>query len=73
LLVTGGLGIQFTGETIGDSLRSMAAQRRSHQISFAGRLVTTLADLTALYVFWRAFRKERSERTSLAIPARQVE
>jgi hypothetical protein len=56
LLVTGGLGIQFTGEAIGDSLRSIAAQRHSAALSFTGSFIGTLADLTALYVFWQAFR-----------------
>jgi hypothetical protein len=60
LLITGGLGIQFTGEAIGDSLRSIAAQRRSHDISLTGSVITALADLTALYVFWHAFRKGRN-------------
>lgn len=60
LLVTGGLGIQFTGEAIGDSLRSIAAQRRSHNISLTGSVITALADLTALYVFWQAFRQRRN-------------
>jgi hypothetical protein len=60
LLVTGGLGIQFTGEAIGDSLRSLAYQRRSHRLSFTGSIITALADLTALFVFWQAFRKGRN-------------
>lgn len=60
LLVTGGLGIQFTGEAIGDSLRSIAAQRRSHNLAFTGSFITALADLTALYIFWHAFKKGRN-------------
>lgn len=60
LLVTGGLGIQFTGEAIGDSLRSIAAQRRAHNLAFTGSFITALADLTALYIFWHAFRKGRN-------------
>ncbi len=63
LLVTGGLGIQFTGEAIGDSLRSIAAQRRSHNLSLTGSVITALADLTALYIFWQAFRKGRNGKT----------
>jgi len=58
LLVTGGLGIQFTGEAIGDSLRSMATQRHSHGLSYTGSFLLTLADLTALYIFWQAFRHD---------------
>jgi hypothetical protein len=59
LLVTGGLGIQFTGEAIGDSLRSIASQRHSYSLSYTGSFVLTVADLTALYVFWQAFRRAR--------------
>jgi hypothetical protein len=60
LLVTGGLGIQFTGEAIGDSVRSIAVQRHAHNLSFTGSFITALADLTALYIFWHAFRKGRN-------------
>ena len=61
LLVTGGLGIQFTGDAIGDSLRSLAAQRHSHLISFTGSFFSTVVDLTALYVIWQAFRRSKKE------------
>jgi hypothetical protein len=74
LLVTGGLGIQFTGEAIGDSVRSIAYQRRSHNLAFTGSFITALADLTALYIFWQAFRKGRNgDRNSGARRAEAVE
>jgi hypothetical protein len=56
LLVSGGLGIQFTGEAIGESLRSMAVQHRSRTLSFTGSLITTLVDLLSVYIIWQAFR-----------------
>lgn len=56
LMVSGGLGMQFTGEAIGESLRSMAVQHHSHTLSFAGSFVTTVVDLAALYIIWQAFR-----------------
>jgi hypothetical protein len=56
LMVSGGLGMQFTGEAIGESLRSMAVQHQSHGLSFAGSFVTTVVDLAALYIIWQAFR-----------------
>lgn len=59
LLVTGGLGIQFTGDAIGDSLRSLASQQRLHLLSFTGSFFSTVADLTALYIFWQAFRRSK--------------
>jgi len=69
LLVTGGLGIQFTGEAIGDSLRSIAYQWRSHTVSYTGSFVTTVADLTALYVFWQAFRQSKNRDSAKAAKA----
>ena len=59
LLVTGGLGIQFTGEAIGDSLRSMAADSHSFALSYVGSFFYTLADISSLYVLWHCFRKPR--------------
>ncbi len=69
LLVTGGLGIQFTGEAIGDSLRSMAAQRRSIPLSFTGSCAGTLADLAALYIFWQALRQPREVKKEVGAKA----
>jgi fermentation-respiration switch protein FrsA (DUF1100 family) len=61
LLVSGGLGIQFTGEAIGESLRSMAVQHRSRPLSFTGSLITTLVDLLSVYIIWQAFRNYKGE------------
>jgi hypothetical protein len=60
LLISGGLGIQFTGETIGESLRSMAIQHQSHTLSFAGSFVTALADWASLYIIWQAVRRTKN-------------
>jgi hypothetical protein len=60
LMVSGGLGMQFTGEAIGESLRSMAVQHHSHALSFAGSFVTTAVDLAALYIIWQAFRNYKT-------------
>jgi hypothetical protein len=61
LLVSGGLGIQFTGEAIGESLRSMAVQHRSKPLSFTGSVITTLVDLLSVYIIWHAFRHYNGE------------
>jgi hypothetical protein len=58
LMLSGGLGIQFTGEAIGASLRQIAIRNRSHAISFTGGVITVLADLICLYVWWRTFARE---------------
>jgi hypothetical protein len=60
LMVSGALGMQFTGEAIGESLRSMAVLHRSHALSFAGSFVTTVVDLAALYIIWQAFRNSKT-------------
>jgi hypothetical protein len=66
LLVSGGLGIQFTGEAIGDSLRSMAVQHHSRPLSFTGSLITTVVDLLSVYIIWQAFRNYRGKDTKKA-------
>ena len=55
------MGIQFTGEAIGDSLRSMAVLHRSRAISFTGSFITTLVDLLSVYIIWQAFRNYKSK------------
>jgi hypothetical protein len=59
LFVSGGLGIQFTGEAIGDVFRSLSSQHRSRPLSLTGSIVTTIADLLSLYVLWQAFRNSK--------------
>src|SRR5580658_310348 len=63
LMISGGLGIQFAGEAIGESLRSIASERRrSHALSFTsglsftGSLLTSLVDMLSLYIIWQAVR-----------------
>jgi hypothetical protein len=62
LLVTGGLGVQFTGEAIGESIRSIAAGSHSNPLSYVGSFFYTLADLASLYILWRCFQ-DRSKPT----------
>ncbi|MBK9167458.1 MAG: hypothetical protein IPM24_08325 [Bryobacterales bacterium] len=57
LLLTGGLGLQFTGEAIGHSLRQMAIPQRSVELAYLGNLVLVGAHLLRLYVWWEAFRR----------------
>lgn len=58
LLLTGGMGIMFAGDTIGDALRHLAISRGSGGLFMTGNIVTTLADLVFLYVWWQGFRRE---------------
>jgi len=51
LLVTGGLGIQFTGGAIGQSLRHMAPV-----IVAAASDFLMIANVARIYIWWQAFR-----------------
>jgi hypothetical protein len=56
LMLTVGLGLQFTGEAIGQSLRQLA-HHRSSGTAFAGNLLLSMSHLIRLYVWWEAFRR----------------
>lgn len=64
LLVSGGLGIRFTGEAIGESLRQLAIQRRLHTLSYSGSLLITIVDLLCLYIWWQAFREKAAVKVA---------
>src|SRR6266404_1303436 len=51
LMLTVGLGLQFTGEAIGQSLRQIAHSQRSTGTVFAGNLLLSISHLMRLYVW----------------------
>jgi hypothetical protein len=51
LMISGALGIQFTGGAIGQSLRQL-----SHSLTLFTACLITLTYLTCLYIWWQAFR-----------------
>ena len=57
LLVSGALGMQFTGEAIGESIRHLSLPTRNETVSLIGSVVVMLADLACLYEWWRTFRR----------------
>jgi hypothetical protein len=57
LLATGGLGLQFTGEAIGHSLRQLASTSHSHELLLVGNLLLVGSHLLRLYVWWEVFRR----------------
>jgi hypothetical protein len=70
LLLSGGLGIQFTGEAIGTSIVQLALRNRSRTLSLSGGVVMVLADLMFLYIWWQAFRMEpprRNHRVTVSV------
>jgi hypothetical protein len=56
LMVVGGLGLQFTGEAVGQSLRQIASYHHDKTILVLGNLIAGLAQLLRLYVWREAFR-----------------
>lgn len=65
LMLSGALGIQFTGEAIGGSLRYLST---STVVVGAGDILIVLADFICLYIWWQAFRgtpnKNRSSQSA---------
>lgn len=61
LLLSGGLGIQFTGEAIGHSLRQILPRT----LVLVGSTVVVVASLACLYVWWQAFRATAGEGPDL--------
>ncbi len=57
LLLSGALGIQFTGAAIGHSLRSLASRHHPWPSVLGGKLVV-LSSLIRVYMWARAFRQE---------------
>ena len=67
LLLSGGLGVRFTGEAIGESIRQLALKRHSHGLSYSGSLLITIVDLLCLFVWWQALRV----REAVPVPAKR--
>ena len=53
LILSGALGIQFTGEAIGEAIRGLT---HNVNVVYAGNLVIMTANLVVLYIWWQAFR-----------------
>jgi hypothetical protein len=53
LMITGGLGLQMTGEAIGQSLRQL-----SPNTVLIGGLMAVFSHFLCLYIWWQAFRQQ---------------
>jgi hypothetical protein len=51
LMIAGGLGLQMTGEAIGQALRQM---RVSYEVTAAGSIFIVVTHLLCLFIWWRA-------------------
>jgi hypothetical protein len=56
LMISGALGMQFTGEAIGEALQSLSIAHKVYSLELAGSIITMLAGLACLYVCWWTFR-----------------
>jgi hypothetical protein len=83
LLLSGGLGIQFTGDAISSSIRQLAIAIRSHGLSQFGGILAAVVFLPFLYIWWQALRRApaynrpagadrlvRTENGALPLPGR---
>lgn len=68
LILSGALGIMFTGEGIGESVRQLSQSSHSDPVKIIGNLVILLTNLVFLYMWWSAFRV--SDANAVA-PAKQ--
>jgi hypothetical protein len=72
LLLSGALGIQFAGEAIGNSMRSLATQQHPWP-SRAGGMIVVASGLVRVYMWARAFRQapETPRNLVLDLPAQR--
>jgi hypothetical protein len=56
LLLTGGMGLMFAGNAIGESIKHMANRNGSNTVFLVGFSISSAADLAFLFIWWRSFR-----------------
>ncbi len=57
LAISGALGMQFTGEAIGEAIRNLSIPKMVGALSLAGSVVSVAADMACLYILWQTFRR----------------
>lgn len=68
LMLSGGLGIMFAGDAIGESIRSLSSAAHSFAV-LPSNMLMMLSNLALLYIWWQAFRV----RDLRSVPARHPE
>lgn len=69
LLLSGGLGIQFAGQALGESVRQLSIMNRSHTIALIGSTLVVVSEILRSYIWWQVFRKPPAA-TDSSPPAR---
>ena len=67
LLLTGGLGVEFAGDAIGESLRQIAIRSRSHPLAMTGSVVMLAAGAFRYYTWWRALRRQSEKKAPASL------
>jgi hypothetical protein len=67
LILSGALGIQFTGEAIGESIRQLAQAGQHGLLSYGASLGITATNIIFLYMWWQAFRTAPQKSVSAAL------
>jgi hypothetical protein len=57
LMLSGGLGVMFAGEAIGESLRNLS---RARAVILPGSVLVMIINLLFLYIWWQTFRAPRA-------------
>lgn len=66
LMLSGGLGVQFAGTAVGESLRQMAIHSRSHPLALTGSVIIVASNLFRFYAWWQALRqRQESQQVTL--------
>jgi len=56
MLISGGLGMQFTAEAIGEAVVNLSAAPQSQVLALIGAIIVAIGNLLCLYVWWQTFR-----------------
>jgi hypothetical protein len=56
LMLSGALGIQFTGNAIGQALRNLALPHHTYWMVYTGDAAVVVFNLAFIYLVWQAFR-----------------
>jgi hypothetical protein len=67
LLLSGGLGVEFASDAIGESLRQMAIRSRSHPLAMTGALLMVAGGAFRYFTWWRALRRQSEKETPAAL------
>lgn len=60
LMLSGGLGIMFAGEAIGESLCTIAQRHHYEWIALSGNLLIVVTNLARMYAWWQTLRVPRA-------------